>query len=314
LSDALGSITKFQVPINNGISEFVLTPVGSKTDVFSINLIVSKPTVFTLDGTAKFYHEPSGVYGGIQTIVVEPNINRDLYIRATDTINNISISKQSLEYINVNEDTTANGAVFGCDITEFVYLYFLRVPWTNNISGSISNLIKLTYVNLGGGNTIDGDISNLTLLTQMIISGSNSITGNIANLSSLSSLYVTGSNTLSGEITNLIDLTYLYILSPLSRISGDISAIVSDLTDCVLSKCSLNYYTPGATWANTRVTIITENGGLSSTDVDNMLIDMANSGISGKTITITGTSGAPTSASDSAVAVLQSAGCTIITN
>lgn len=79
----------------------------------------------------------------------------------------------------------------------------------------------------------------------------------------------------------------------------------------------MNTYTAGAVWSNATVTINPASGyGYDSTEIDNILIDMANSagGPSSKTITLKGSSQPRTSASDAAVATLQARGCIIITN
>ena len=82
-------------------------------------------------------------------------------------------------------------------------------------------------------------------------------------------------------------------------------------------------YTAGQVWPNTRVTINPSVGyGYSSTEIDNMLIDMAASNImSGKTITLQGSSAARTAASNAAVTKLTTldsgyvhAACTVVTN
>ena len=76
-------------------------------------------------------------------------------------------------------------------------------------------------------------------------------------------------------------------------------------------------YTAGSVWSNATVIINPAVGyGYSSTEIDNILIDMANSvgGPTGKTITLQGSSQPRTLASDAAVATLEARGCTVITN
>ena len=80
----------------------------------------------------------------------------------------------------------------------------------------------------------------------------------------------------------------------------------------------MNTYTAGATSGNATITINPSVGyGYDSTEIDNILIDMAASlALIGKTITLQGSNAARTSASDAAVATLTGVGrtCTVITN
>jgi len=103
----------------------------------------------------------------------------------------------------------------------------------------------------------------------------------------LTELYVTGNNTLSGDLKN----------------------IVSHLTNIYLWPCAMVDYTAGAVWKNANILInSTVGSGYSATEIDNILIDMAASNImSGKTITLKGSSAARTAASNTAVTKLQTA-------
>jgi|GEM_PF-1325275 len=241
------------------------------------------------------------------------HVNLD-YIRfgGTNTVSGSIANLTSLTYLSITGSNTISGSI--ANLTSLTYL---RVGGSNTISGSIANLTSLTYFRVEGSNTMSGSIANLTLLNYVMITGSNTIEGEITNLTSLAFLSCTGGNTLSGSVSNLTALTYIYCAGA-NTISGDfgVNNASNGITTINLPVCAMVNYTSGATWSNAAVLINTSVGyGFSSTEIDNILIDMANSGtMSGKVITLQGASAARTSASDVAVATLEAAGCTINTN
>jgi hypothetical protein len=260
----------------------------------------------------------------------------------------------SLSIINISGNNTISGSIAGLtsltnvllngspsvsgSVANLTLLTRLAVYGTNTLSGSISNLTSLTYLAVSGSNTLSGSISGLTLLTYLGVSGSNTLSGSITNLTSLVTLFVVGSNTIAGSITNLTSLVYLYVVG-FNTINGEVTNLTSLSTiimkgnntvsgdfgynnsanGCIaieLNPCAMVNYTAGATWSNANVSIYPSIGyGLSSSEVDNMLIDMSNSGtMNGKTILLMGSNAARTAASNSAVATLVAAGCTVTTN
>ena len=117
---------------------------------------------------------------------------------------------------------------------------------------------------------------------------------------------LTTAPSISGDISGLTSLTSLYVIG-LNTLSGNINPIVNGITALTLNPCAMDTYTAGATWSNATVKINPSVGyGYDSTEIDNILIDMAASNIfSGKTITLQGSSLARTSASDAAVLKLE---------
>ena len=169
----------------------------------------------------------------------------------------------------------------------------LRTYYLKCASGTSSLLIPDAKCVLGiGSNGIDGWTSSANAV---------SISGDISGLTNLTYLYVSGSNTLSGDVGG----------------SGT-SAVVNGITALKLNPCRMSDYTAGATWSLTDSSYIfpSTGYGYSATEIDNILIDMAASlgTVSGKTITLKGSSAARTSASDAAVATLNGKGWTIVTN
>jgi hypothetical protein len=119
-------------------------------------------------------------------------------------------------------------------------------------------------------------------------------------LTSLTYLYVSGSNTISGDLGA-------------SRVPEGITSYFN------LVPCGMDTYTGGVTgWEDVNVTINpAAPAGYSGTEVDNILIDMANDpSMVSKTITLQGSSAARTAGSNAAVATLTGVGRTniVVTN
>ena len=169
-----------------------------------------------------------------------------------------------------------------------------------DISFDVANLPSgLTYMYVSGSNTVSGDVANLPSgLTYMYVSGSNTVSGDVANMpSGLTILYVSGSNTLTGDVANMPSgVTYL-------AVSG--SNTIADYT-------SKTWTTKPATFK----IIPVSPGGLSTAEVDQLLIDLDDdlTWASGDVITLTGTNAVPSSASDAAVNNMTSEGATVTTN
>ena len=149
------------------------------------------------------------------------------------------------------------------------------------------------------GADISFDIANLPSgLTYLSVSGSTPLSGDVVNLpSGLTTLYVSGSNTLSGDVVNLPSgLTTL-------NVSG--SNTIADYT-------SKTWTTKPATFRFIPVS----PGGLSTAEIDQLLIDLDDdlTWASGDVITLTGTNAVPSSASDAAVNNMTSEGATVTTN
>ena len=242
-----------------------LTSTGDGTGVSTLKMTVSEDVLVSLGPNAKFYSDAGGSADESGFWTILSGAARTIYLKCT----------------------TATATMTFSDITKVTSW----IEWTSStnaasIGGDIGEFVNLTYLYVKGSNTISGSVAALTSLTYLLVKGSNTLSGSVAALTSLTYLNVTGSNTLS----------------------GDINPLVSDLTTCtVLGDNQMEVYTSGATWGNATVTINPAVGyGYSETEVDNILIDMAASdSMSGKIITLQGSSLARTSASDAAVAKLE---------
>lgn len=220
----------------------------------------------------------------------------------------------------------------------------------NTTYGNIANLptTLLQYNNLGV-NTTTGNIgllpSSLTLYSN---DGYNTTSGSIGSLpSGLTYYYNHGNNTTSGSIASLPSGLTIYSNNGYNTTSGNISGLPSGLTyyrnignntatgNIANIPSNIEYfhnqglntvvdYTSGRTWKDPMRTFISlptsASGGLSSTEVDNLLINLSvpnwviTNVLDTKIVNIGGYNAARTSASNSAVSTLISKGVTVITN
>ena len=203
-----------------------------------------------------------------------------------------------------------------------VMTYF-RCTGSNTVTGNIADLpAVMTSFTCTGSNTVTGNIADLpAVMTSFTCTGSNTVTGNIADLPAVMTyFFCIGSNTVTGNIADLPAVMTSFYCDGSNTITGNIADLPSVMTyfRCTGSN-TINNYTSGRTWANNQLSFFIRQAtgyGLDSTEVDNLLIDLANvSAWTGtKTIDIRGVNAARTSASNAAVATLQGKGVTVLTN
>jgi hypothetical protein len=189
-------------------------------------------------------------------------------------------------------------------------------------SFSLSSLpAGMTYFYCSGSNSISGSLSSLPAgMTDFICIGSNSISGSLSSLpAGMTDFYCTGSNSISGSLSSLpAGIAYFYCGGS-NSISGSLSSLPAGMKDfyCTGSNTIDEYTTK--TWASNqrRVYLIPVSpGGLSSAEVDQLLIDLASAGgtwAGDKQVYLRGTNAARTSASDAAVATLVGKGVSVTT-
>jgi hypothetical protein len=180
-------------------------------------------------------------------------------------------------------------------------------------------LDEITTIDLAS-EPIYGDISEVQVMSslQILRMNSTNVSGNISALSALTSLTdIRMNNTsISGDLASLSGLTlvtvlYLYTTS----VSGNISAL-SSMTSLAFLRL---YFTsisvtsdPLAAWSGIDMRIFSCS--LTSTEVDDCLIQLDIAGGTGGSLDISGTNAARTSASDTAVSNLAGKGWTITVN
>jgi hypothetical protein len=189
----------------------------------------------------------------------------------------------------------------------------------NTTSGGIANLPSgLTYYSNIGQNTTSGDIANLPSgLTYYYNEGQNTTSGDIANLpSGLTYYFNTGQNATSGDIANLPSTLNVYHNGGQNTTSGDIANLPSGLTYYFNEgQNTVSDYSGGN--LNSGITnfySVTASGGLSSAEVDALLIELASTVPGLGYVNITGTNAPPTPASSTAITTLTGSGATVITN
>jgi len=201
-------------------------------------------------------------------------------------------------------------------------LTYFRCEGSNTISGDLSDLpSELTYFRCTGSNTVSGDLSDLpSELTTFYCTGSNTVSGDLSDLpSELTTFFCTGSNTVSGDLSDLpSELTTFYCTGS-NTVSGDLSDLPSELTYFICTGSNtVSDYTAPHTWSNSinYIKLIQAVGsGLDETEVDNLLIDLANATWAGSSRRVElPTPNAPrSSASDAAVATLLGKSVTVVT-
>jgi len=197
----------------------------------------------------------------------------------------------------------------------------LYILGSNTIYGDISKAPSaLTYLYVAGNNTLSGDIGeNLSSIATFRIQGANTIGGDVNDISVLTTyFYITGNNIITGDIANLKSALATFYCRGNNTLYGDMGLIPSIMTSFAADGFNtIDSYTSKSWPADMSFINLEGIGGLSSAEVDQLLIDLSTTTWAGtlKDIDLTGTGNAPrTSASDAAVATLQGMGVTITTN
>lgn len=220
-----------------------------------------------------------------------------------------------------------------------------HITGSNIVTGDVNNIPKsCTDITIEGSNTLSGNILNMpTSTTNFIVSGNNTLSGNITDIpNTVTTFSVGGSNTITGATGDVHSGCSYFALSGSGSVTGNLNALPATLsffqltgTNKVLSgdianlPAGLTYfqvpsntvgltYTFPKTWpSNMRLVLYSPaSSGLTATEVDNLLIDLAvpTWDTSIKQITLRGANATRTSASDAAVATLITKGVTLDLN
>ena len=186
--------------------------------------------------------------------------------------------------------------------------------WVSGDIASFSGLVDLMVLNLRS-TLVSGDIASLGGLIDLttLYLFSMPVSGDIASLSGLVDLTILSlySTSVSGNISTLsgrVKLTMLHLFS--TSVSGDIASLsgLVDLTALSLYGTNIDTYTSGPlpAWPGCNIRIF--NLGLSTTEIDNFLIDLADGVGANGLLTYIAGNDARSAASDAAVLALSAAG------
>ena len=243
----------------------------------------------------------------LEDLKYSPNL---FALRAEHVVGDLSDIKSN--NINVLDFNSITGDI--SVLKDKTFLTFISLG--DNVTGDISVLkdkTLLTFISLG--NNVTGDLAsfaNLTSLKQLYIAYSKKMTGDIASLSSCGKLTncILPSG-ITGSVDSLRDNTVLKSITFVdANITGDISVLANSLSTLTASKSchfTWSYRNPSANI----ISLLPFTGNMVLDNVDKMLQDQAQCVVPSdvtKTISVTGTR---TSASDAAVATLQSKGYTV---
>ena len=145
---------------------------------------------------------------------------------------------------------------------------------------------------------------------------------NLSALPSVINLFrCSGNNTITGNLSSLNSVITYFHCSGNNTITGNLSSLNSVITyfNCGGNN-TITDYTSGKDWANLMnyfYLVPSAGGGLSATEIDNLIIDLDNGNTWGggsRTLYLKGTNAAPTAASLAARTSLTGKGVTITTN
>ncbi len=148
--------------------------------------------------------------------------------------------------------------------------------WSLDLSSIPSGLTQFVCT---GSDTITGNLSSLPAgLTTFDCQGSNTITGNLSSLpAGLSTFVCQGNNTITGNLSTLPAGMLSFDCQGKNTITGSLSNLPSRLVDFhSAGNNTIDSYTAGRTWASpmAELNLSTSNGGLTSSMVDSLFIDL----------------------------------------
>lgn len=313
---------------------------GTGAGVATFNLKSKEDVTISLDGNGKFYTNSAGTLGETTSLLLKANVGVTTYIKVTSGTSNLKVLKNSITQINAWTAGT-NAPSLGGSLTPLSYLEILNIQGNNTVSGSATHHTNLTSINLLGNTTYGGDVTNAVNLTYINYLVVGALSGNLTN-KKLTTCAIAGNGNVTIDITNQIALTYLklyntltinatgswdncpltyfYIALP-SQVYGNPKNISGTITYCYLNGCRIVDYTVGGNWSHVAASALLQftasvGYGLSSGEVDQLIIDVAATKVAGRAIQlyINGANAPRTSVSDAARSLIIADGGVVVTN
>ena len=253
---------------------------------------------------------------------LELNMHHKFCSYSTHTENQSADIKLSLPankkitiYWGDGTSTVVTGAV---TTTIYSHTYTDVKTYNLTVSGDYNDIMHLYFI---GDGSYGGDIKYFpNNLLRVYCWEDNTFSGNVINFSrNLQRCGITGSTSITGIWNDVPEPIESFYLTGNNTLSGDIGENGTKLTALSIKGYNtISDYT-SKTWT-TNISVFkfipVSPGGLSSAEIDQLLIDLDNdldwSG--GGTITLTGTNAPRTSASDDAVSNIEAEGGTVICN
>jgi len=260
------------------------------------------------DGASVYRFRNTSVTGDIQNLPVGASEYRFGRTSVTGDIQNLPDGASVYLFSN----TSVTGDIQNLPVGASEYRFR-----NTSVTGDIQNLPVGASEYRFGGTSVTGDIQNLPSGASVYNFRDTSVTGEIQNLPSGASVYNFRDTSVTGDIQNLPDGASVYFFDN-TNVTGDIASyrsLSNILVRYLIKDTSVSTYTSGNYSVDvTGADIQVQDLGLSSTEVDNFLIDLEASGASSGTLNIAGNNAARTSSSDAAVSALQNRGWSITVN
>lgn len=263
---------------------------GTGAGVAIMKLESSENLSMEITNAGRFYDDAAGTVNEGTTRTITAGSLLTFYVKCASGTADIIISDAD-KLLHFGKNTSGTRGWDG-SAANAPYCYFdtYFVPAT------------LQSLNVYTGNDINGDVSDLPDLTNLVAYGANTLYGDFADLpKNATSMQIIGTNKISGDIGDL-DRSNVLIYFIMESNYGSVS------------------YT-SRTWTSSirRITFnpsVTAIKSLTSTEVDNLLIDLAEATWDGtsRVLDLRGSNAARTSASDDAVTALGLKSVSVYTN